>query len=70
MHGWPTHAHACTHNHTTPQSLETWVHEWREVVLSDVGAAALQGRTEGVHVLPVFVFDAAGAGEAGGCGSF
>lgn len=42
------------------QSLESWVHEWRDVVLSDVGVNVASADKDGTHVLPVLVFDSAG----------
>ncbi|GBF98920.1 hypothetical protein Rsub_11712 [Raphidocelis subcapitata] len=42
------------------ESLSSWVAEWREVVLSDIGAGDGPRRSGGGSVLPVFVFDAAG----------
>jgi hypothetical protein len=42
------------------------VREWRDVVLSDVGVSLPRGGS--TKILPVFVFDAAGSGEAWGLG--
>jgi len=52
---------------SSTQTLETWVREWKDVVLSSVGVTVEAGRSEGVHVLPVFVFDVAGSGVWIGC---